>query len=573
MKFIWKFLKPFWIGILLSTLAITIATVCDLLLPTIMSNILDRGIYGKDMEYIVNQSMVMLVVALISMGATLLGAKVSCDVVAAFCTNLRGEIFSKVNHMSFDEFGKLGTAALVTRATYDVQTLSWVASELTDTIFTIPILFFGGFFLTLSKDILIALVLLVFLPIIFTIVILIGKKILPLWDKSDKYIDKQNDLVRERLRGIRVIRAFNAEPVEHAKIEEATHLMAENIIKSNVSMGLVTPVVTFLLNFATVIIIYLSGWRIETHSGLTGGDIFAIIQYIALVSGGVIMGAFTIINFPHAKVAAQRINQVLNSGTAEENQCDQQTKLCGDIQFDKVSFCFDGAADPALKEVSLHIKEGQKVAFIGGTGSGKSSLVSQILGFRKPTGGQVLFDGVPMDTFSIHTVRRDISCVLQNATMYSGSIGENVRMGKLDATDAEVWNALEIAQAADFVKEYEDGLAHEIKQSGKNLSGGQKQRIAIARAVIKEASIYIFDDSFSALDFMTEARLRTALNKHISGKTQIIITQRVTSAMHCDHIFVMDGGVLVDHGSHDQLLTRCHVYQQIYISQTGGAST
>ena len=570
MRFVLSYLKPYWKGIILSTLFILIATVCDLLLPTVMSKILDNGVYHRDLDYILKYSLIMFVVAVISLAATLLGSRTSCGVVARFCADVRAAVFGKVNMMSFDEFGKLGTAVLVTRATHDVQTLSWVAAELAGTVFTIPVLFFGGFILTIQKDMFIAFILLIFMPIIFVVVLLIGKKILPLWDESDKYIDKQNDIMRARLRGIRVIRAFNAEDKEHARIETATRLMAENIIKSNVSMGIVTPFATFLLNVATVLILYVGGWRLETGSGLTGGDIFAIVQYIALVSSGVIMGAFTIITFPHAKVAAQRIGQVLNAKGMDSVSAEINKPLEGNISLQELTFLYDGASEPALNHVSMEIQKGEKVAIIGGTGSGKSSIVSQILGFRKPTSGKVLFDGIPVDQLSIQTVRNHISCALQNSSMYSGTIGENVRMGKLDATDQEIWNALNIAQADDFVRSYEDKLEHSIRQSGKNLSGGQKQRLSIARAIIKDASIYIFDDSFSALDFLTEAKLRAALSDRLAGKTQIIITQRVTSAMHCDRIYVMEKGTLVDSGNHEELLARCNVYREIFASQTGG---
>ena len=228
------------------------------------------------------------------------------------------------------------------------------------------------------------------------------------------------------------------------------------------------------------------------------------------------------------------------------------------------------AAEAALKDITLSVKKGQKAAVIGGTGSGKSTLVQMLLGFRMPTAGEVRLDGVPTRTLSRRTMRDNISCVLQNATIYSGTIRDNVRMGRLEAGDVEIQEALETAQAGEFVNAFSDGIDHRIRQSGKNLSGGQKQRLSIARALLKNAPIYIFDDSFSALDFLTEAKLRAALNRRLSGKTQLIITQRVTSAMHCDVIFVMDGGALVDSGTHAQLLERCGVYREIYASQTGG---
>lgn len=570
MKDMLKYLLPYWKGLIAATAAVAISTLCDLLLPTIMSQILNNGVYRADFPYIVKCCAVMAAVALVGLGTVILGAKISNDIVASFCADVRSAVFRKVNQMSFEEFGELGTAALVTRCTHDVETVSWIAAELSGTVITIPMLFFGGVALSLRKDVALSLTMLAFVPAILAIVLYIGKRIDGIWEISDRYVDRQNEIMRERLRGIRVIRAFNAELREHARVSEATRIMVDSFIRGNVAIGAVSPLATFLLNLAAVVIVYLGGWRMETSAGLTGADIFAIVQYVSLVSAGVITGAFAIISFPQAKVAAGRIGQVLHARGMSDPIARQDITLTGDIDFDHVSFRYDGASEAALKNISLHIAKGQKAAVIGGTGSGKSTLVQILLGFRLPTSGEVRLDGVSTEKLSRRTIRDNISCVLQNATIYSGTIRENVRMGRLDATDDEIRSALETAQAGEFVNAYDDGIGHVIRQSGKNLSGGQKQRLSIARALLKEAPIYIFDDSFSALDFLTEAKLRTELNRRLAGKTQMIITQRVTSAMHCDVIFVMDGGALVDRGTHGQLLERCGVYREIYASQTGG---
>ena len=570
MKEMLKYLKPYWKGLIGATAAMALSTVCDLLLPTIMSEILNNGVYAMDFSYIVKCCAVMLAVAVLGLGTYLLGSWVSCNVVSSFCADVRTVVFRRVNSMTFEEFGKLGTAALVTRATHDVETVSWIASEMSGAVITIPVLFIGGVTLAMMKDVMLSLAMLAFVPVIFLIVLVIGKKIVPLWEKSDEYIDRQNDIMRERLRGIRVIRAFRAEQKEHDRIAEATNIMAEYIIRGNVAMGLITPLSTFLLNAAAVLIVYFSGWRMETGSGLTGGDAFAVIQYVSLVSSGVLMGTFAIIMFPRAKVAADRIGQVLHSESMADPIARQELTFSGDIEFDAVSFRYEGAEEPALRDISLHIRRGQKAAIIGGTGSGKSTLVSLLLGFRMPSGGAVKLDGIPTTELSRYTMRENISCVLQNSTIYSGTVRENVRMGRPGASDEKILDALRVAQAGEFVDSFSDGLDHEIKQSGKNLSGGQKQRLGIARAVLKDAPIYIFDDSFSALDFLTEANLRTALAQKIGGKTQIVVTQRVTSAMHADCIFVMAGGALVGAGTHRELLENCAVYREIYASQTGG---
>ena len=571
MKKIIPFLKPYRAQLLLAVLLSAASTLCELLLPTIMSDILDKGVYLADLSYILRCCGRMLIVALISLGTVLGGAYLSAQVVAGFCTDLRETVFNRVNNMSFEEFNSIGTSALLSRATHDIGNLSWVASMLSGSVVTIPVLFLGGVLLAMRKDTVLALIMLVFVPVVFVIVTVIGRKIEPLWVISDSYVDKQNDIVRERLHGIRVIRAFNSEPREHKRVDEATHVMADNIIHANVSMGLVSPLTIALMNMAAVLIVWIGGWRMENGlSGVSGGDIFAIVQYVALTMNGVVMAAFMIVMLPHAKVAAGRIGVVLNSEDIADPNPEEALELKGDIEFKHVSFCYDGASVPAVEDVSLHIRAGEKVAVIGGTGSGKSTLVQLLMSFRLPTSGKIYFDGRDAATINRKTIRDNMSCVLQRPAIYSGSIRRNIEMGRPGASEAEIEEAVGIAQMADYVDSLPDGLEHMLEQSGKNLSGGQKQRICIARAILKNAPIFIFDDSFSALDFMTEARLRARLGEKIQGRTQIVITQRISSAMSSDCIFVMDGGRLVDAGRHEELLERCRIYREIYVSQTGG---
>ena len=570
MKRIIKYLKPYRGKLALAALLVSVSTLCDLLLPTLMSNILNSGIRTGEFSSILRTCLAMLAVASVSLACILYGTKTSSRVVADFCGDLRADIFRKVNTLSFEEFGQLGTAALVTRATHDVETVSWVASMLCGTVATIPMLFIGGIALAMAKDVTLSLVLLAFVPVILLGGWFAGKRVLPLWKKSDLYIDKQNGIMRERLRGIRVIRAFNSEPHEHERIAEATHVMAENIIRSNVAMGTLLPLATLLLNIAVLLIVYLGGWQMVHHtSRVSAGDIFAITQYVTMVMNGVVMASFAIIMFPHARIAAGRIGEIMDAEGMGDPMTGKTASLTGEIRFEDVSFSY-GGAEAAVNHVSLEIKPGQKVALIGGTGSGKSTLFSLLLGFRLPTAGRVLLDGIPTSELSKHTLRQNISSVLQGAAIYTGTIEENIRMGNPDASEAELHEAAEIAQLADFIETCEGGYAHEIKQAGKNLSGGQKQRLSIARAIIKKAPIYVFDDSFSALDFLTEKKLRSALNERIRGCTQLVVTQRITSAMSADCIFVMDNGRLIDSGTHQELLSRCKIYQEIYASQTGG---
>ena len=570
MKEIIKYLLPYRGKLLIGGLAMTASTVCSLLLPTIMSDILNYGVYRGDYTYIVHCCLLMLLVAAAGLGTVLLGSWLSCNVVASFCADLRSEVFRKVNAMSFEEFGELGTAALASRCSHDVDTLSWIAAEMSGPLITIPVMFLGGTLLSLRKDILLAGVMLAFIPVILGIVVALGKWIRPLWEKVDVYFDRVGELTRQRIRGIRVIRAFHAEPREHGIIEKTIAEMSDIIVRSNSTMQLISPIGTLLLNAAAVLIVFLGGWEMEHSARLTGGDVFAIVQYTALVASSVIMGSFAIVMLPQVTVAADRIGQVLHSQGMDDPVEPQGIHLKGEITFEHVSFRYAGAEEPALRNISFSVAPGEKIAVIGGTGSGKSTLVNLLLGFRIPTEGEVRIDGNSTKVLSRRDLRDNMSCALQNGTVYSGTIRENVRMGNLNATDAQILQAVEIAQAMEFVNRFPEGLDHEIRQSGKNLSGGQKQRLSIARAVLKDAPVYIFDDSFSALDFLTEHTLRTALNRYLAGKTQIIITQRVTSAMHCDRILVLDGGELVDVGTHGELMNRCQVYRDIYASQTGG---
>ncbi len=571
MKKIFKNLLRYKGMILVAMLFMTVSTVCNLMLPTIMSNIVDKGIHLSDMDYIVNSCLIMLLISLIGFGAVVIGQKSTAEVVAGFCGDLRHMVFEKVNTMTFNEISKIGTASLVTRSTHDTETLGWIAGSICSGAISIPVLFFGGLYLSFQKDITLSLILLFFVPIIFVAVFLVGKKVSPLYKKADEYVDKENEIMRERMRGIRVIRAFCREDHEHGRMEHFIDEMSKNLVICNNSMGMIFPMSLFLLNLSVVLILLLSSYRMENNiSVVSAGDVFAIIQYVSLISSSIMMITYELLMVPQAKVALERIAEVLNSEGFESNEFDDGSDFSGDIIFDNVTFKYEGADEAAVSNISFHIKSGQKVSVIGGTGSGKSTLVSLMLCFRMPTEGSVIYDGKSTEELSHKTVRRNISCVLQQSSVYSGTVRENIVMGKPGATEDEIKEAAKIAEISEFIEGLENKYDYMLSQSGKNLSGGQKQRISIARAVIKNAPIYIFDDSFSALDFLTEAKLRGNLTEKAKGRTQIVITQRVTSAMNSDVIFVMDNGKLIDYGKHTELLQRCDIYKNIYASQTGG---
>ena len=582
MRKLLSFLKPYRGRIALATLLMAVSAICNLLLPTLMSNVLDKGVYGAaegdTFGYILGTAAWMLGISAVSLASVAGGYWVVYHVISGYTWSLRSALFRKVHTMTLAEVGRIGTSNLVTRSTHDVGTLNWVVSMLCGNIIIIPLMFLGGVFLCMRKDFRLSLVILCVVPLLIGVVLLMSKKIDRLWEISDEYCDRQNDLVRERLRGIRVIRAFDREAAAHDRITHATRVMADNIIRANVSMALIDPLAAFVLNAAALLIVYLGGVRMERGSGLTPGDVFAMVQYINIILGAIVSVSFAIVMLPHARVAARRLSQVTESTGLENPRPAEGLTLSGEIDLDHVSFTFPGSSLPALSDVCLHVGAGEWVSVIGGTGSGKTTLADLLLAFRSPTGGTLRFGAEEGASYRLRVasdlspkdVRANISCSLQKSMLYAGTVAENLRMGKPEASDEELWAALELAQIADFLREKPEGLNFKLEPAGTNISGGQKQRLAIARAILKDAPIYIFDDSFSALDFLTEAKVRQALNEKLAGRTRIVITQRVVSAMHSDRIFVLSDGALVGAGTHAELLERCPIYREIYLSQTGG---
>jgi ATP-binding cassette subfamily B protein len=568
------YLKPYRGKIALATLLMAVSAACNLLLPTLMSDILDRGVYGAaqadTFSYIVSTALRMLGISILSLLSVGGGYWIVYHVISGYTWSLRSALFRKVHTMTLEEVGRLGTSKIVTRSTHDVDTLNWVISALCGGILIIPLTFLGGVILCMRKDFQLSLVILCAVPLVIGAGLLLSKKIEHRWEVADEFCDRQNDLVRERLRGVRVIRAFNREHKAHEKVTGATRTMADNLIRANVSMAVIDPAAVFVLNVVALLVVLLGGIRMERGTGLTAGDIFAMIQYIGIILGAIVSVSYDIVMLPHVRVAVRRLSQVTESTGLEDDRPARGLAFSGEISLDHVSFTYPGSSLPALSDVDLKIGAGEWVSVIGGTGSGKTTLTELLLAFRTPTGGTLRFDGQDSAEISAKDIRANISCALQKSMLYAGTVAENLRMGKPEATDEELWEVLELAQIADFLREKPEGLNFKLEQAGTNISGGQKQRLAIARALLKDAPIYIFDDSFSALDFLTEAKVRKALNERLAGKTRIVITQRVVSAMHSDRIFVLADGVIAGAGTHAELLENCEIYREIYISQTGG---
>ena len=576
MRKLLSYLKPYKGKIALATLLMAVSAVCDLLLPTLMSDVLDKGVYGAaeadTFGYIIKTAAMMLGISLVSLAAVAGGYWVAFRVVAGYTWSLRSALFRRIHTMTLTEVGRLGASNLVTRTTHDVGTMNWIISSICGEILIIPMMFIGAVVMCMRKDVWLSLIILVAVPLLIGAGMMMSKKIERLWEISDEYCDRQNDLVRERLRGVRVIRAFDRERYAHERITDATRVMADNIIRANVRMEIIDPAAAFVLNTVALLIVYLGGVRMERGSGLTAGDVFAIIQYISIILGAIISVSYDIVMLPHIRVAVRRLRQITESEGVEEDRPAEGIRFTGAIDLDNAGFTYPGSSLPALSGVEMHIRAGEWVSVIGGTGSGKTTLAELLLAFRAPCEGKLCFDGRDAAELSPKDVRANVSCSLQKSMLYAGTVAENLRMGKPDASDEELWDALELAQVADFVREQPDGLNFRLEPAGTNVSGGQKQRLAIARAILKDAAIYIFDDSFSALDFITEAKVRRALAEKLAGRTRIVITQRVVSAMHCDRIFVLADGAIVGAGTHAELLESCPIYREIYLSQTGGGA-
>lgn len=563
-------LRPFGKSMGLLVVLYTLQTLCSLFMPYFMSSIVEGGIRNADMRYVLVSSGIMCGLAVLCLALSLVINRISTRLTARFTVYLRRRLFEKVNSLSAEQFSAIGTGGLITRTTEDASWLEDTVGMIPMVLGGVPILFFGGVVLSFTVDRILPLIIIaVTIPALaFTIAIV--SKMDGLWEKSEKYVDEQNRIMRERFSGVRVIRAFDKERYEHERTKKATFNMCKSFIKANVLGGMIQPVADLLLNLATVAVIYVGAIRLETSTTLRVGDVVAVVQYISLIITAILTVSWTISLIPHDKICLRRIYEILDM-PEDPDECRSDGKtLGGAVSLKNVTFCYPGAQAAAVKNVNMEISDGETVAIIGGIGSGKTTLTKLILDFYKPSEGTLSLGGEDYGGLTSGTVRDNVAIALQKSMIFECSVKDNVKMGNKDATDGEVEEALAVAQMSDFIASQPDGVDYMLKQSGTNISGGQKQRINIARTMLKKASVYIFDDSFSALDYMTESNLRRALNGYLRGKTQIIVTQRAATAMRCDKVFVMDGGAVVGNGTHAELLVSCPVYREIYDSQLGG---
>lgn len=569
MKYLFRFIKPYIKTVLLLMLMYALQTFCALFMPYIMSDIVELGIRQQNLSYIIQEGAIMIALAIGALTFALVTNAISSKFSSRLAVDIRKEVFNKVNSLSFEQFSELGTGSLITRTTDDVNWIEDTIAQLPYVLIAAPIMFIGGVLLSFKGDWVLPLILLGVSIIVLVVATLITTSLDKYWQRGEEFTDVQNRVVRERLSGIRVVRAFDKEEYEHNRAKVATSEMCNSFVTANTVSGLISPIASLLLNVATVAIIYVGAIRLQKIETLKAGDILATIQYIALIANAVMILSWTISFIPRIRVSLRRVGAILDMRNPREELSTGET-LSGDVKFDNVSFAYGNSSTNSIDGVSIDIRQGEIVGVIGGTGSGKTTLVKLLMDFYPCKDGSRAFGGKDYETLTPATIRDNVAIALQKSMIFEGTIADNVKMGNRDATDEQVNEVLQIAQMKEFVDGKEEGVNYKLTQAGNNVSGGQKQRINIARTILKPASVYIFDDSFSALDYLTEAKLRKALNKYLDGKTQIIITQRAATAMRCDKVYVLDNGRIVGVGTHKQLLETCATYQEIYQSQMGG---
>lgn len=565
---LFKFLKPYTSQIIALLVLIFLQTTGDLYLPTLMSDIIDKGVMSGNTGKIMSIGGLMLLVAAGGVLCAVLSSLLASRVSVNFGRLLRGKVFSLVESYSLHEFDKFGTSTLITRTTNDVTQVQMVTIMILRMMISAPMMAIGGIILALRQDPPLTLVLAVALPVMGAFIVLIARIIMPLFGQVQKKIDRINLVLREKLMGVRVIRAFDTVEKEKERFSQANTDLTDNYIRVNRIMAFLMPAIMLIMSLTTISILWFGGIRIS-DGAMELGSLSAFIQYAFLIMFSMVMLSMMFIMVPRAQAAAVRINEVLDTkpGIMDPENSREDYKGKGYLEFIDVTFSYEGAEQPVLKNISFSARPGEITAIIGSTGSGKSTLVNLIPRFYDIDSGAITIDGVDVREMSHEALRSKIGYAPQKAVLFSGTIADNIRVGKPDATDEEIRQAAEVAQAMEFISEMDEGFGHRIAQGGTNVSGGQKQRLSIARALIRKPEVYIFDDTFSALDYKTDAKLRNALRKEIAEATVILVASRVGTVMDAHRIIVLDEGRIAGIGKHKELLQTCSVYREIVSSQ------
>ena len=567
-----KYLRPYLREVSIVVVLVLIQAIGNLYLPNLNADIINNGVAKGDVDYIWRTGVVMLAIALV-LGVISVGGVYWASLASqGMGRDLRGAVFSRVQRFSAREMNWIGTPSLITRNTNDVQQIQLFMQIALTMMVSAPITAVGGVIMALRADVQLSAVLIFAVPVLAAIFAFMFIKAVPLFRSVQGKIDRINQVLREQITGVRVIRAFVREDYESERFEEANYDLTATSLRVNRLFVIAFPAVLAVMNLTTVAILWFGGHLVDTGQ-LSIGNLTAFMQYALQILLSLMFAIALVVLVPRAEASAGRLQEVLETAPSIEDPTrpGQPAALTGEVEFNRVTFGYPGGEKPVLHEVDVKIRPGQTTAIIGGTGSGKTTLLNLIPRFFDVSEGGLLVDGIDVRERSLEDLWSRVGLVPQRAYLFSGTVASNLRFGKEDATDEELWHALEVAQARDFVEQMPGGLGAPIDQGGTNVSGGQRQRLAIARALVKRPAIYLFDDCFSALDAGTDARLRAALRADTRDATVIIVAQRVSTIMHADRIIVLDEGRVEGIGTHDELMASSDAYREIVDSQLGEA--
>ncbi|OAE03106.1 ABC transporter ATP-binding protein [Arthrobacter sp. OY3WO11] len=549
-------------------------SIASLYLPTLNADIIDEGVAKGNIGYILSLGGVMLAITLLQIVCAVIAVYFAAKAAMGVGRDLRGAIFARVGEFSEQEVTKFGAPSLITRSTNDVQQVQQLVLMSATMLVTAPMLSIGGVIMAIRQDVQLSWLIAVAVPVLLIAVGLITARMVPLFRKMQKRIDTVNRVLREQLTGIRVVRAFVREDIETERFARANEDVTDTALRAGRLMALAFPLVMLVLNVSSAAVIWFGSFRIQDGS-MQVGTLIAFLSYLIQILMSVMMATFMAVMIPRAAVSGDRIGEVLRTESSvrpPKNPLSSDVRR-GELEMRDVGFAYPGADQPVLSGISFTAKAGQTTAIVGSTGSGKTTLVNLMPRLFDATSGSVRMDGVDVRELHPDLLWGHIGLVPQRPYLFSGTVRSNLLYGKPDATEDELWEALRIAQARDFVERMEEGLDAPISQGGTNVSGGQRQRLAIARALVKRPELYIFDDSFSSLDTGTDARLRQALKRSTAGATLVIIAQRVSSIVDADQILVLDGGRIVGRGTHSELLETSETYREIVSSQLAAEET
>ena len=563
-----KYLKPYALFAVLTPLSMVGEVLGDLLQPKLMSKIVDDGVLGQDMNLIIRTGLLMLLV-LIGGGACGIAASAFGGIASqSFSRDLRVDVFKRVMGLSFEQTDEFTTGSLVTRLTADITAIQQMVDFMLRMLVRDSLLFFGGIIMMLTLNVRFGIIILCALPIEIIMMIVILKKANPYYSIVAKRLDSVNSVVQENVTGARVVKAYVREDTEEKRFDDANISLMESNLRVQTLMAILQPLLMIILNLSVIAVIVIGGWQVQAQA-MKVGEVMAAITYLTQVLHGVMMMSMMFQTLAKASASANRLREVLETDPViKSGSVSLSDKTGGTVSFKNVSFSYpETKGRPVISDLTLDIKSGESVAILGATGSGKSSLVNLIPRFYDCTAGEVLVDGVNVKDCKLDELRKKVGIVLQKSELFSGTVEDNIKWGDKNATHEEVISAAQAAQADEFIQKIPAGYEGIIAEKGASLSGGQKQRLSISRAVLKKPEILILDDSTSALDLGTEAKLRAEIDRKMNGTTLIIIAQRIQSVKSCDRIAVLDHGKLCACDTHENLLKTCEVYQDIYASQ------